>query len=57
MPEWYFLFAYAILRAIPNKLGGVLALISSIIVLFFIPFTHTSKINSLIFKPIGKIFF
>nr|YP_010890042.1 cytochrome b [Bargmannia lata]WJJ70054.1 cytochrome b [Bargmannia lata] len=57
MPEWYFLFAYAILRAIPNKLGGVLALILSIVILFFLPFFHTSKIKSLTFKPFNKFFF
>ena len=54
MPEWYFLFAYAILRAIPNKLGGVVALVTSIIVLFIIPFIHTSKLKSLNFRPLGK---
>lgn len=41
--EWYFLFAYAILRSIPNKLGGVLALVLSILILIIIPFLHTSK--------------
>lgn len=56
-PEWYFLFAYAILRSIPNKLGGVLALLLSIIVLFLMPIIHTSKLRSLIFRPIAKIFF
>lgn len=54
MPEWYFLFAYAILRAIPNKLGGVIALVCSILVLLIIPFTHTSKIKNLTFRPLGK---
>lgn len=57
MPEWYFLFAYAILRAIPNKLGGVLALIFSILVLLIIPFIHTSKLKGLTFRPIGKFFY
>ena len=56
-PEWYFLFAYAILRSIPNKLGGVLALLFSILILFLIPLTHTSKLRSLMFRPIAKIFF
>lgn len=55
MPEWYFLFAYAILRAIPNKLGGVIALALSIIVLFILPFVHTSSIKGLGFRPFGKI--
>nr|QOU10183.1 cytochrome b [Aethomys chrysophilus]UGX04577.1 cytochrome b [Aethomys chrysophilus] len=53
-PEWYFLFAYAILRSIPNKLGGVLALILSILILAFLPFLHTSKQRSLIFRPITQ---
>nr|UOX29514.1 cytochrome b [Rana arvalis] len=56
-PEWYFLFAYAILRSIPNKLGGVLALLFSILILFLMPLTHTSKLRSLMFRPIAKIFF
>nr|AAY43247.1 cytochrome b [Pelophylax nigromaculatus] len=56
-PEWYFLFAYAILRSIPNKLGGVLALLLSIMVLFLMPITHTSKLRSLMFRPIAKTFF
>nr|ASY98026.1 cytochrome b [Phyllothelys werneri] len=42
-PEWYFLFAYAILRSIPNKLGGVIALVMSIAILFFIPLTITNS--------------
>nr|BDU14632.1 cytochrome b [Buergeria japonica] len=56
-PEWYFLFAYAILRSIPNKLGGVLALLFSILVLFVMPLIHTSKQRSLIFRPLTKILF
>nr|YP_010933608.1 cytochrome b [Ptychadena wadei]WKT09051.1 cytochrome b [Ptychadena wadei] len=56
-PEWYFLFAYAILRSIPNKLGGVLALLFAILVLFSSPSTHTSKLRSLMFRPLAKIFF
>jgi len=55
MPEWYFLFAYAILRAIPNKLGGVVALVASILVLLIIPFIHTNKLKGLTFRPLGKI--
>jgi len=42
-PEWYFLFAYAILRSIPSKLGGVLALILSIAILFFLPISYSSR--------------
>nr|QCT05511.1 cytochrome b [Eliurus tanala]QDJ00080.1 cytochrome b [Eliurus tanala] len=53
-PEWYFLFAYAILRSIPNKLGGVLALILSILVLALLPHLHTSKLQSLMFRPLTQ---
>nr|WKT11534.1 cytochrome b [Ptychadena doro] len=56
-PEWYFLFAYAILRSIPNKLGGVLALLFAILVLLIMPITHTSKQRSLMFRPLTKVFF
>nr|ABR21607.1 cytochrome b [Pteruthius aeralatus] len=56
-PEWYFLFAYAILRSIPNKLGGVLALAASVLVLFLIPLLHKSKQRSMTFRPISQILF
>nr|YP_009434322.1 cytochrome b [Laticauda laticaudata]ASZ83520.1 cytochrome b [Laticauda laticaudata] len=56
-PEWYFLFAYGILRSIPNKLGGTLALIMSIIILITMPFTHTSYIRSMTFRPLTQILF
>nr|QOJ38277.1 cytochrome b [Nemipterus bathybius] len=56
-PEWYFLFAYAILRSIPNKLGGVLALLASILVLMLVPLPHTSKQRSLTFRPVSQFFF
>nr|YP_010312085.1 cytochrome b [Creophilus maxillosus]ULF02571.1 cytochrome b [Creophilus maxillosus]UWM92610.1 cytochrome b [Creophilus maxillosus] len=56
-PEWYFLFAYAILRSIPNKLGGVIALVMSIAILLFLPFINKSKIQSTQFYPINKIMF
>nr|YP_009700572.1 cytochrome b [Xenopus ruwenzoriensis]QEQ13643.1 cytochrome b [Xenopus ruwenzoriensis] len=56
-PEWYFLFAYAILRSIPNKLGGVLALVLSILILAFMPLLHTSKQRSLMFRPLTQIMF
>nr|YP_009688045.1 cytochrome b [Arnoglossus tenuis]AKA95101.1 cytochrome b [Arnoglossus tenuis] len=56
-PEWYFLFAYAILRSIPNKLGGVLALLFSILVLMTVPFLHTSKQRSLTFRPLTQALF
>nr|AKH04937.1 cytochrome b [Ancistrus sp. 2a MNRJ42890] len=56
-PEWYFLFAYAILRSIPNKLGGVLALLFSILVLMVVPLLHTSKHQALTFRPISQVLF
>nr|AML25896.1 cytochrome b [Staphylinidae sp. BMNH 1274207] len=56
-PEWYFLFAYAILRSIPNKLGGVIALVMSIAILFFMPFINKKKMQSTQFYPINKILF
>nr|QII42119.1 cytochrome b [Promalactis odaiensis] len=56
-PEWYFLFAYAILRSIPNKLGGVIALISSILILIILPFTFMKKIQGIQFYPINQILF
>nr|YP_010531123.1 cytochrome b [Dentathalia scutellariae]UXW93345.1 cytochrome b [Dentathalia scutellariae] len=56
-PEWYFLFAYAILRSIPNKLGGVLALVMSILILMILPFYHMKNFKSLSFYPINQILF
>nr|ASK86007.1 cytochrome b [Spilogale pygmaea]UEK25414.1 cytochrome b [Spilogale pygmaea] len=56
-PEWYFLFAYAILRSIPNKLGGVLALILSILILAIIPLLNMSKQRSMMFRPISQCLF
>nr|YP_009445602.1 cytochrome b [Acipenser dabryanus x Acipenser schrenckii]AKF78485.1 cytochrome b [Acipenser dabryanus]ATX61809.1 cytochrome b [Acipenser dabryanus x Acipenser schrenckii]QUG09758.1 cytochrome b [Acipenser dabryanus] len=56
-PEWYFLFAYAILRSIPNKLGGVLALLFSILVLMLVPMLHTSKQRGNTFRPPSQILF
>nr|YP_010564843.1 cob [Anoplodactylus australis]UZA61246.1 cytochrome b [Anoplodactylus australis] len=53
-PEWYFLFAYTILRAIPNKLGGVIALILSILLLFSLPLTSSITIQSNKFYPLNK---
>lgn len=57
MPEWYFLFAYCILRCIPNKLAGVIALVASIAILFVFPFVHTSKLIPMTFQPITKFFY
>nr|YP_009227521.1 cytochrome b [Gerygone igata]AGI50992.1 cytochrome b [Gerygone igata] len=56
-PEWYFLFAYAILRSIPNKLGGVLALAASVLILFLVPLLHKSKQRSMTFRPLSQILF
>nr|YP_010503082.1 cytochrome b [Hyphessobrycon socolofi]UXD78965.1 cytochrome b [Hyphessobrycon socolofi] len=56
-PEWYFLFAYAILRSFPNKLGGVLALLFSILVLMLVPFLHTSKQQGSTFRPLTQFLF
>nr|URX53083.1 cytochrome b [Kalotermitidae sp. 6 AB-2022a] len=55
-PEWYFLFAYAILRSIPNKLGGVIALVMSIAILFIMP-TFKSKFSGIQFYPLNQITF
>ena len=57
VPEWYFLPFYAILRAIPDKLGGVLAMISAIFILFLLPWLDTSKVRSATFRPIYKKLF
>nr|YP_009497834.1 cytochrome b [Prismostictoides unihyala]AWT58513.1 cytochrome b [Prismostictoides unihyala] len=56
-PEWYFLFAYAILRSIPNKLGGVIALIMSILILIILPLTSFKKMQGLQFYPINQMLF
>nr|UDU84759.1 cytochrome b [Archips podanus] len=56
-PEWYFLFAYAILRSIPNKLGGVIALVMSILILIILPFTFNKKIQGMQFYPFNQILF
>nr|AJO69198.1 cytochrome b [Macaca fascicularis]ATN41772.1 cytochrome b [Macaca fascicularis] len=56
-PEWYFLFAYTILRSIPNKLGGVLALFLSILILTAIPMLHKSKQQSMMFRPLSQFLF
>nr|YP_010506496.1 cytochrome b [Syritta pipiens]QUE27785.1 cytochrome b [Syritta pipiens]UXF58188.1 cytochrome b [Syritta pipiens] len=56
-PEWYFLFAYAILRSIPNKLGGVIALVMSIAILMIMPFYNLMKFRGIEFYPINQILF
>jgi len=56
-PEWYFLFAYAILRSIPNKLGGVIALVLSIAILFILPITNIRKFRGIQFYYINQLLF
>nr|YP_009422181.1 cytochrome b [Reduvius tenebrosus]AGO28022.1 cytochrome b [Reduvius tenebrosus] len=56
-PEWYFLFAYAILRSIPNKLGGVIAMVASIAIIIILPFTNKSKFQGIMFYPINQLMF
>lgn len=56
-PEWYFLFAYVILRSIPNKLGGVVALVISVLILFIMPVVHLGKFRSNAFYPLNQILF
>jgi ubiquinol-cytochrome c reductase cytochrome b subunit len=57
VPEWYFLPFYAILRAIPDKLGGVIAMFAAILVLFFIPWLDKSKVRSTSYRPMYRRFF
>jgi ubiquinol-cytochrome c reductase cytochrome b subunit len=57
VPEWYFLPFYAILRAVPSKLGGVLLMFSSILILFFLPWLDKSPVRSGNYRPIFKVFF
>jgi ubiquinol-cytochrome c reductase cytochrome b subunit len=57
VPEWYFLPFYAILRAIPSKLGGVIAMFAAIVVLIFIPWLDTSRVRSTKYRPIYRWFF
>ena len=57
VPEWYFLPFYAILRAIPHKLLGVIAMFGSILVLFILPWLDTSRVRSATFRPVYKLLF
>ena len=57
VPEWYLLPFYAILRAIPSKLGGVIAMFGAIAVLFLVPWLDTSKVKSAAYRPLYKQFF
>ena len=54
VPEWYFLPFYAILRSIPDKLGGVLAMGGALVILFLLPFINQSEIRSSVFRPIYR---
>nr|YP_009491833.2 cytochrome b [Dosinia troscheli]AWI68003.2 cytochrome b [Dosinia troscheli] len=56
-PEWYFLFAYCILRSIPNKLGGVVALGMSVVILYFMPFYPKPLWRGVQFNPLGQFLF
>jgi len=56
-PEWYFLISYAILRSIPNKLGGVMALVASILILMVCPFTHSGRFRRTMFYPLSRVYF
>nr|WQF69413.1 apocytochrome b [Bostrychia moritziana] len=57
VPEWYFLPFYAILRSIPHKLGGVIAMLFSILILAILPWLHTTKVKSSRFRPIYKLLY
>lgn len=57
VPEWYYLPYYAILRAIPDKLGGVIAMFAATLVLLLLPFINTSQVRSSCFRPLYKKFF
>ncbi len=57
VPEWYFLPFYAILRSIPHKLGGVIAMLCAILILAFLPWIHSTEIRSSRFRPLYKFFF
>jgi len=54
VPEWYFLPFYAILRSIPDKLGGVAAMGGAIVILLFLPFINTSEVRSTAFRPVFR---
>jgi len=57
VPEWYFLFAYAILRTVPSKLGGVTALVCSILILAILPLNHNQCIKGLVYYgPVKSLF-
>ena len=57
IPEWYLLPFYAILRAVPDKLGGVVVMFASLFILMCLPWLDTSKVRSAVFRPVYKVFF
>jgi ubiquinol-cytochrome c reductase cytochrome b/c1 subunit len=57
VPEWYFLPFYGILRAVPSKIGGVAAMFGSIAILAFLPWIDTSRVRSMDYRPVAKVFF
>ncbi len=57
VPEWYLLPFYAILRSVPDKLGGVVVMFAAVFILMFLPWLDTSKVRSAVFRPLYKIFF
>ena len=57
VPEWYLLPFYAILRSVPDKLGGVVAMFAAVFILMFLPWLDTSKVRSAVFRPFYKVFF
>ena len=57
VPEWYFLPQYAMLRAVPDKLGGVVVMFSSLIILLFLPWLDRSPVRSNRYRPLGRVFF
>ena len=57
VPEWYLLPFYAILRSVPDKLGGVVAMFAAVFILMFLPWLDTSKVRSAVFRPLYKVFF
>ncbi len=57
VPEWYLLPFYAILRAVPDKLGGVILMFAAIGVLFVLPWLDTSKVRSMRYRPMARWFF
>ena len=56
-PEWYFLYAYAILRSIPNKVGGVMALVAAVAIFYILPFYGNFNFKRAAFNPIFKLLF